>query len=516
MGFNVAIIGLGNIGLGYDLAVEKETAMTHAGACKAHRDVERCYGIDPDVERGKLFEGFTGGKSYRNVAELSEDVGKVDICVIATPSNLRSKILFECEKLTPSAVIVEKPLAETVKEASIVRSFCADRAISLYVNYIRLFEPVLRDLRERIAGDEFAMILCCLGQERHIAVNKVTIVVEKIKELFTDPIIVNGVPIEVTFSIGIKIFPDNEQEWKDVIINADVAMYHAKRNGKNRYQFFNAKIDEESKHFLQVKNDFAKALKTRQLVLHYQPRVQISTGKIVGFEALVRWRKADGSLIYPGDFLSVTQGNTLGYELSEYVIDEATRQIERWQRRYPDLELRISINLSGEQFNSATFMQRLMDIVTEQPANVRRCMEFEIVEDVFVKDIEYTIGIIEEFRNLDISFSIDDFGTGYSSINYLKRLPVETLKIDQSFILDLFEGKNDKIVQLIVNTAKIFGMKTVAEGVENLETLETLKRLGCDFYQGYHFSPPLPPEEVEKRWLDPGENLEKSDRKSTS
>ncbi len=367
----------------------------------------------------------------------------------------------------------------------------------------RRLKTVIRrdDILARIAGDEFAMILCCLGRDRHAVVNKVTIVAEKIKSLFTEPILIDDIPIETTFSIGIKLFPDAEKEWKEVIINADVAMYHAKRNGKDNYQFFNTEIDRESKQFLQIKNDFAVALKRHELVLHYQPRVQISSEKIVGMEALVRWRGADGTFRMPDDFLRVTQGNTLGYELSEYVLEEVTRQIEEWRMRYPAFDLQISINLSGEQFNSPTLMQQLFKKIGSLKTETRQLLEFEIVEDVFIRDLDYTVKIIEEFRELGIRFSIDDFGTGYSSINYLRHLPVETLKIDREFISDLFEKDNNQIVRLILETAKVFGMRTVAEGVESQEILSQLKRLGCDYYQGYLFSAPVPPETIEERWL---------------
>ncbi len=357
------------------------------------------------------------------------------------------------------------------------------------------------DVLARIAGDEFAIILCCLGHNKPSVVNKATIVIEKIKSLFSQPILVDEIPIEITFSIGVKLFPDGEKEWTDVMINADVAMYHAKRNGKDLYHFFNTAIDEESKRFLGMKNDFAKALKNHELILHYQPRVRVSDSKLVGLEALLRWKKSDGKLLMPNDFLFVTHGNSLGYELAEYVLQAAAKQIEEWQAKDPDFHLQVSINLSGEQFNSAVFMRKFYEQVCELPSTICQALEFEIVEDAFVQDLDYTIAIIEEFRELGIHFSIDDFGMGYSSINYLRRLPVETLKIDREFILDLFDGKNDEIVKLIINTARIFGMKTVAEGVEKEEVLSSLKKLGCDYYQGFLFSPAVPAELIEKRWL---------------
>ena len=360
------------------------------------------------------------------------------------------------------------------------------------------------DVLARIAGDEFAILLCCLGSSKPSVVNKVTIVIEKIKEIFSQPIFIDKTPVEITFSIGVKIFPDGEKEWMDVMINADVAMYHAKRNGKNHYHFFNTAMDEESKRFLGMKNDFSRALKNHELLLHYQPRVAAGDARLVGVEALIRWQKSDGELLMPGEFLFVTHGNSLGYELTEYVLLEAAKQIEQWQARIPGFDLQVSINLSGEQFNSTVFMRKFYERVSELPGTVRQAFEFEIVEDAFVQDLEYTIDVIKEFHELGIHFSIDDFGMGYSSINYLRRLPVETLKIDREFVLKIFEGKNDEIVKLIINTAQIFGMHTVAEGVEEEKVLRKLRELGCDYCQGFLFSSAVPAEVIENEWLRSG------------
>jgi diguanylate cyclase (GGDEF)-like protein/PAS domain S-box-containing protein len=353
------------------------------------------------------------------------------------------------------------------------------------------------DLLARIAGDEFALILCCLGTDRQMATKKITIVIEKIRNLFREPLKIDGVSFEISFSIGIKLFPDAEKEWKEVMINADVAMYHAKKSGKNRYNFFDENLDMESKRFLRLKNEFARALKENELVIHYQPRLDMDSGAVVGMEALVRWEHPERGLVYPDEFLFVAQGNTLGYELDDYVLKEVCRQIEEWRQRYPDFSLKVSVNLSGEQFNSRSHIEGTLAYLRKK-REIARLIEFEIVEDALLKDIDHTIKVIRNFKELGVRFGMDDFGTGYSSIEYLKRLPVDTVKIDRSFILDLFENRNDEVVKLIVKTAEIFGMSTVAEGVENLQALEYLRSIGCTYYQGYYFSPPVPPEEVEE------------------
>lgn len=353
------------------------------------------------------------------------------------------------------------------------------------------------DLLARIAGDEFALILCCLGSDRHIATKKITIVVEKIRNLFREPLrIDDDVTFEISFSIGIKLFPDSEKEWKEVMINADVAMYHAKKSGKNRYNFFDENLDMESKRFLKLKNEFSQAIRARELVMHYQPRIDVASGEVVGMEALVRWQHPERGLIYPDEFLFVAQGNTLGYELDEYVLKEVCRQIEEWRARYPDFASKVSVNISGEQFNSRSHIEGTLEFLRRK-RSIAPLLEFEIVEDALLKDLEHTIAVIRSFKELGVSFGMDDFGTGYSSIEYLKRLPVDVVKIDRTFILDLFENRNDEVVKLIIKTAEIFGMSTVAEGVENLQALEYLRSIGCTYYQGYYFSPPVPPKEME-------------------
>jgi diguanylate cyclase (GGDEF)-like protein/PAS domain S-box-containing protein len=352
------------------------------------------------------------------------------------------------------------------------------------------------DILARIAGDEFALILCCLGTDRQMATKKATIVVEKIRNLFKEPLEIDGVAFEIAFSIGIKLFPDAEREWKEVMINADVAMYHAKKSGKNQYNFFNETLDMDSKRFLRLKNEFTRALKQGELLLHYQPRVDIATGRIVGMEALVRWEHPERGLIYPDEFLYVSQGNTLGYELNEYVLEAVCRQVAVWRDRYPRFDLRVSVNISGEQFNSQTYIEHTLNYLRERP-DITPYLEFEIVEDALLKDLDHTIRVIREFQHLHIGFCMDDFGTGYSSIEYLKRLPVDVVKIDRSFVMDLFHDRNDEVVKLIIKTAEIFGLETVAEGVETPEALEFLRSVGCTAYQGYLFSPPVGAEEIE-------------------
>jgi len=413
----------------------------------------------------------------------------------------RQKLIEELEKIYQSAV--------TKEEYNAFLFFDLDnfKYINDYYNH-EIGDKVLieiskklcgvlceNDVLARVAGDEFALIACNLGKDKSEATKKVSILIEKIKKLFENPVEIDGHNIEVTFSVGVKIFPDQEKNYKDVMVNADIAMYYAKKSGKNQFHFFNERLDLESKQFLLIKNELTEAIKNRELVLHYQPKVSVKSGEVVGFEALIRWQHPQRGLLYPDQFLYVTIGNRLSFDLSEYVLKEVCLQINRWKERWPEFDKKVSINISGEQFNNKNFTQSMMRIIEEQGINPEY-LDFEIVEDALLKDFDRTIEVIKTFKNIGVSFSMDDFGTGYSSINYLKNLPVDILKIDKSFILDLFEGKNVEIVKMIIDTAKVFDLKVVAEGVENEDILKYLNSCGCEYYQGYYFSKPVPVDEA--------------------
>jgi len=264
-----------------------------------------------------------------------------------------------------------------------------------------------------------------------------------------------------------------------------------------KFHIFNERLNLELKQFLLIKNELSEAIRKGELILHYQPKVSVKTGKIVGFEALVRWLHPERGLLYPDQFLYVTAGNRLSFDLDEYVFEAVCKQINIWRERWVNFDKKISINISGEQFNNKNFTQSIIKIIEKYKIDPI-FLDFEIVEDALLKDIDSTIEVIKIFKKLGVTFSMDDFGTGYSSINYLKNLPVDILKIDKSFILDLFEGKNTEIVKMIIDTAKIFDLKVVAEGVENEESLKYLNSCGCDYYQGYYFSKPISVDEATK------------------
>jgi len=355
------------------------------------------------------------------------------------------------------------------------------------------------DIVGRIAGDEFAIILISLGKDKSIAMTKATIFVESLLNRFKEPILIDDIHIELSFSIGIKIFPDKEINFTDVIVNADVAMYQAKKSGKNRFHFFDENLDIESKRYLQIKNELAYTINHSKddLKIYYQPKVSVETNEIIGFEALVRWNHPSGKILTPDKFLFATVGNTLGFKLNRIILEHIYTQIKQWQERYPNFDKRISINISAEQFNNDSFEDDLISIINSKEIDPK-LIDLEIVEDALLQDTQKAIKLIENLKLKGFTFSIDDFGTGYSSLNYLYQLPVDTIKIDKSFVMNINQDKNKILVKMMIDTAKLFDMETVAEGVEDEETLKILKSYGCDIYQGYFFSKPKPVEEIDE------------------
>ncbi len=353
------------------------------------------------------------------------------------------------------------------------------------------------DIVARIGGDEFAFISNRLGSYKDIAIKKSSILAEKIVDIFSNPInIDDNYNINITFSIGIKLFPDSEKDYKEVMIDADIAMYNAKKEGKRQFSFFNSRLELESKRFLVLKNEFEEGLEEGQIVVHYQPKIYTKDNTIAGFEALAAWNHPTKGLIFADNFLYVTQNNKLSIDFHKYILKKVCTQVKQWQDKYSDFDLKISLNISGELFYNKHFVDNTMDIITKSGVDPRS-LDFEILEDIFLKNKEQVIAIINEFKSKGITFSLDDFGTGFSSISSLHLLPIDNLKIDKTFILHLFEGKNKEIVKLSIDIAKVYGIDVVAEGVEDKESLDFIKEQGCKYYQGYYFSKSLPTNEAE-------------------
>ncbi len=351
------------------------------------------------------------------------------------------------------------------------------------------------DIVSRLGGDEFAIVILNLDTSEQVSVKKATLFAEKIQQIMAEPIIIDSQSFDITFSIGIKLFPDHEKNAQDVMTHADIAMYQAKKSGRNQFAFFDHELDLESKRFLLIEKELKRAIEEKQFELYYQPKVDLTTGKIVGTEGLIRWNHPTKGILLPHTFLDVANDTKLIHEIGNFVIDEACKQLSVWENELENPNYSISINISAHQFQKRGFTAYLKECIGKYNIDASR-LELELLEDTLIKDMDRAIKKIKGLKSLGIKFAIDDFGTGYSSMTYLQNLPVDNIKIDRSFIMDINNQSNQEIVKMIINFAKIFNLTVTAEGVENEYTLKFLKEHACDMYQGYYFSRPLPTDEI--------------------
>ena len=351
-----------------------------------------------------------------------------------------------------------------------------------------------RNVASRQGGDEFTILLTETTTDQACKTS------QKIRDELSRPYLIGEHDIYITPSIGISMYPEDGSTIEDLIIKADIAMYKAKRNGRNNYQFFDESVDFGSYQRLNLENEMRKAVDRDEFILHYQPIVDADTEEIIGAEALIRWKHPEMGLVSPLDFISIAEETGLIVPIGEWVLKTACEQVMEWRKSgYPDLE--ISVNLSMRQFHQEDLISMVRKILENTELDPY-CLSLEITESMTM-EVEAAIRILTDLKKLGVKISIDDFGTGYSSLNYFKKLPVDYLKIDQSFIYDLNENENDKnIVNTIILMAHTMGLKTVAEGVETLDQLNFLKQHKCDKAQGYFFGKALPAESFKENWLD--------------
>jgi diguanylate cyclase (GGDEF)-like protein len=338
----------------------------------------------------------------------------------------------------------------------------------------------------RLGGDEFLFIMDRLAKREdaeHIARRAVA--------ALRLPIRLGGVDIHTSSSIGIAIFPTDGKSVETLIANADAAMYCAKQRGRNNIQCYASGMNSVTQDKVKLESDLHAALALRQFELHYQPKVDTATGVIHGAEALVRWRHPTRGLIPPGDFIPLAEACGLIDSIGEWVVREGCRQARAWQLEGLP-HLRVAVNLSPFQFRNGNLLQMIREAL--QAADLDpRFLEVEITESALMSDPEESVSILEHLSRMGVVVSVDDFGTGYSSMSYLRRFPIDKLKIDRGFIAELISRADDaSIVRAIVSLAHSLHLKVVAEGVETAEQLELLKSLGCDQYQGFCFSPAVP------------------------
>jgi diguanylate cyclase (GGDEF)-like protein/PAS domain S-box-containing protein len=347
------------------------------------------------------------------------------------------------------------------------------------------------DTLGRIGGDEFVAVLNDLA-----LVQDCLPLLRRMLDVIAEPIVISAeIVAQVSASIGVTLYPQDQYlDPEQLLRQADQAMYQVKLSGKNSYQFFDAARDTHTRARTVSLERFRIALAQGELVLHYQPKVNMRSGEVIGAEALIRWQHPEKGLLYPADFLPDIEDHPLSIDMGEWVINTALVQLAAWQGERSDLT--ISVNIGARQLQQENFMQRLQSILAQHPQSIHSRLEFEVLETSALEDIVLVSSVIAECALLGVKFALDDFGTGYSSLIYLKRLRASLLKIDKSFVRDMLNDPDDMaILRGVIGLAAAFHIEVIAEGVETIAHGSQLLQLGCELGQGYGIARPMPAEQ---------------------
>ncbi|GAA0853373.1 putative bifunctional diguanylate cyclase/phosphodiesterase [Aliiglaciecola litoralis] len=345
------------------------------------------------------------------------------------------------------------------------------------------------DTASRFGGDEFIVLLT---EVKHI--KDVEKTCNKILDAVNQSILLDSYHIQISASIGIAMAPHDGADFDSYCKKADIAMYKAKADGKNLYRFFDASMNSLSEERFVLIKDLRDALKRQELILFYQPKVDLRSGKLVGAEALIRWQHPERGLMAPGQFIELAEETGLIVEIGDWVLEEACRRCKSWhQAGYVDFE--IAVNLSSVQFARGNLTAQV-EKALRQSGLEGKYLELELTESLLLGEGENIQSQLNDIKKHGVSFSIDDFGTGYSNLGYLSKYPLDALKIDQSFVRKIHDSKQDlNIIIAIINIAKSLDLTVIAEGIETHENLQQLTQLGCQFGQGFHWAKPQSPED---------------------
>ncbi len=348
------------------------------------------------------------------------------------------------------------------------------------------------DTVARLGGDEFTILL-----ENISSKSEATLVAESIYQTLTFPFEIDEYELFTTASIGIALSSVGYDKPEDIMRDADLTMYSAKEHGKARYEVFDNSLRDRALQRLELETDLRRAVERQEFEVYYQPITSLQLGILSGFEALVRWNHPTKGQIQPGDFIPICEETGLIIPLSNWLLFEACQTTREWQLKYPQHPaIRMSINLSGQQFQESELIEKV-ESVLEETGLQGKSLKLEITESTLIDNLERVTDIILHLRKKDIQFSIDDFGTGYSSLSYLHRFPVDTIKIDRSFVSQMQADDNSAIVKAIITLAHMLNMDVIAEGIETTSQLAQLRLLQCEYGQGFFFSKPLSRAEAE-------------------
>ena len=356
----------------------------------------------------------------------------------------------------------------------------------LLIEISKRLKKLLReeDIVSRVSGDEFAIIILNINEDENEAAKDISNLTTKILKELNRVFILNEYKIKISVSIGVKIFPDAEKDAASVVVHADTAMYQAKGQGKNQFVFFDKATELKLKHFKLLEEELNQAYEQNEFEFYYQPKVDIKTNEIVGAEALIRWQHPQKGLLYPKNFMDVAIDIGMLHKITLLALNDTCiflKELENTSLKS------ISVNISSIEILDDSFEDEIIKTIQKHNIDPSK-IELEITEDEIIKDFDTTILKIKELKDFGVKFAIDDFGSGYSSITYLQKLPVDSIKIDKSFLTNISDTSNQQILKMIINMADIFEMSSIVEGIENKEQLEIIKRYDADQYQGFLFS----------------------------
>ncbi len=350
----------------------------------------------------------------------------------------------------------------------------------------RLAKTIGLESIARFGGDEFAIIV-----ENAQNKNDTEAIIKHFLEMLMEPMNIDGYEIFITCSAGASFFPHDAQSAEELLRNADSAMYQAKDEGKNTYQFYTQEMTQKVYERLTLENSLRKALSNQEFMLHYQPQVDMSLGKVIGFEALIRWNHPEFGIVSPIKFIPIAEETGLIIEIGEWVIEEASRQMSEWKREGLDPGY-IAVNISAKQLIHGN-LEKIVPTILKKHNCLTEWIELELTESIIMNNPDYSKNILTQLSEMGFKLAIDDFGTGYSSLAYLKNLPMNKLKIDKSFVDNLPDSQADgEIVKSIIHLAKGLNLNIVAEGIENDKQGKFLLKEGCLIAQGYYYYKPLP------------------------
>jgi EAL domain-containing protein (putative c-di-GMP-specific phosphodiesterase class I) len=341
----------------------------------------------------------------------------------------------------------------------------------------------------RVDGDEFSLLCPTMGNVEHAAK-----LASRILQSMETPCNANGTEVYIRPSIGIASYPDDAKDMTTLFQCAVGASAQANAHGKGGIHFYSSELNTKSFERLQMEADLRHAIEDEQLLLYYQPKVDVKSAHIMGVEALVRWQKPDGTLVFPDQFIPLAEETGLIISLGQWVLKEACAQLARWQAQ--GMWIQMAVNVSAKQFHDGHLMQLVNDTLKDNGVDAKY-LTLELTESLLMENPDHTVEILNQLRTLGLKLSMDDFGTGYSSLSYLKHLPLHELKIDSSFLSGIISKSEDHaLISAMIYLAHEFGLKAVAEGVEDQKQLDLLNSLNCDEYQGYFFSRPVPVEDL--------------------